>query len=430
MRSEGEHWEDASGMTPPVRLVRDAMPTSRHAAMFFRMVQDLLGRDAYVESADDGKRLVLFRRARSGETDYVPWPLVSFGIGGRLSHIVMLRGPEEGSPPPAQERRPPRVRNLGPGEVMVHDGPDSITVSYGEDGCWFETSRSANPRALAGVVAALEPRTARVVGLAVELLAEYVAGLDPERHGPATVIMPVCLPGALRGVYGQGLRAIRHALFHGRVPDDARWVATDGYDGIALAWGDSRNEVLERWRNEVERLRPVPRRRKESQQPEAPPGAITISAPRADGERPEPAPKNTPAVVVPLEPLPRGEPPFGAWTRLLGRYGATAPAGLRRDVAGFTLVGDKLLETLGPNGLARLDEALAQVPPLPDFPEISRPGIERNSRTTFYRIGDEQDGLPAATIDESVQCAEFDPGLLDADIARRRIVRHRWRDLE
>jgi len=425
MGSEGERWEDASGLTPPVRLVRDAVPTSRHATMLFRMIEQLLGEEGHVESANGGTRLALFRRARSGPADYVPWPLVSLSIGGQLSQVVPLWGSEDWRPPPAQDRDPPRLRNLGPGQLIVHDGPESITVTYGDDGCWFETTRSADPRALAGVVEALEPRTARPV----ELVADFVAGFDPERHGPATVHMPVCLSCALRWVSDRGLRAIRRALFHGRLPDDARWVAVDGYVGVAFAWGDSREDVLESWRQEVERLRPTPPVRKKSQQPEAHPDTIKCAVPRSDGVTPEPAPENTPAVVVSLDPLPRADPPFGAWTRLLGLYGATAPAALRRDVAGFTLVGDEVLERLGPNGLARLDEALAQVPP-PDIRTMS--DVERNSCTTFYRIGDErdEDGLPAASVSGVAQSDEFDPGTLDAETARSRVVRHRWRDLE
>jgi len=426
MGNEEERRDD--GSTLAVRMVRDAVPTSRHAEMLFRMVEDLLGDDAYVESANGGTNLVLFRRARSGENDYVPWPLVSLCIGGRLSQVIMLSDAEGEPPPSAARKRRPRLRHAGPGEVIVHDGPESITVSYGEDGHWFETARSADPRTLAGVVPFLNRGSAQPV----ELLADFAAGLDLERHGPGSVHMPVHLPGALRSVWLRGVRAIRHGLYHDRLPVHACWVAADGYDGIALAWGDTRTEALERWRKDVERLRPTPP--KPTQQPptDPPPDAIRMAAPRADGVVHEPAPENTPAVVVRLDAQATAAPAFGRWTRLLGHYGTTRPAAMRRDTAGFTLVGDKLLDTLGEEELARLDETLAEAPPPADFRSI--PGLEdrpaRNCCTVFYRLVDETTGRAIAPLLETLQSDEFDPQLLDGDRLRWDIVRQRWRDLE
>jgi len=388
-----------------VETVRDAVPTSRHARMLFSMVADRLGDAAYVESFNEETQLALFTRK---ENDYVPWPRLRVDLRGRMSHVKTIVGPAEPPPPKGRKRN---LRNLGPGEVVVHDGPESITVTYGDDGRCVEASESRNP--LPAVASAMSGGA----GGPTERLAEFVAALD---HGPAVVHMPVPLPGILRGVWATGRRAIRHALFHDKVPHDARWVAADGYDGAALAWGATRDEALTRWREEVERLRPAPREKAKPVDP--PPGAFPLKVARADGERPEPAPENTPAAVVRLDPPPAGPCPFGAWTRVLGDYGEVVSAARRGDVAGFTMIGEPLMEKLGKDGLERLDEILAQAPPQRD--QWSR---EYNSVTTFFEVAGDP---PAARPCEGSHGDAFDPDRLRAELVRQWVVRQRWRDLE
>lgn len=141
---------------------------------------------------------------------------------------------------------------------------------------------------------------------------------------------------------------------------------------------------------------------------------------------------HAPAAVVRLEPPLAAAPAFGSWTRLLGHYGTTQPAGLRRDIAGIMLVGDKLIDALGGDGLARLDETLAKEPPPADFRVGT--GFEhrpvRNSCTAFYRLIDETTGRAIDPLVDALQSDKFGPQLLDGDRLRWQVVRQRWRDSE
>jgi hypothetical protein len=400
-----------------VQAVRDAVPTSRHARLLFSMVEDLLGDSGYVESTKGGVERRLY--ARDGQ-DYVPWPVLSLNTEGRIGHVVMIRGPEE---PPAPQGRERRLRNLSAGEIIVHDSAESVTVTYGEDGRWFETASTDEP------LLWVEEGLAAERGGPTERFAAYVAGL---RRKPPTLRMPVPLPGALQGAWVTGRRGIRHALFHGRVPDDAAWVAADGYDGIALGWGATREEALEHWRGEVERLQPRPPAPREPSGP-PPPGGFTVRTARADGETPEPAPGNTPAAVVELRPLPSFKSPCGAWTRLLGDYGECIPALLHQDVAGFTLVGYALAAVLatvpGGGGLADLEGILDEIPALSPDARVA-PHRDYNCVLTIYEILERGTHELAPRACESMRSDGFDPGVLDPRRLLWQVVRQRWRDLE
>ncbi len=231
----------------------------------------------------------------------------------------MVAAPE-GAPlePPPRPGRVPKLRNLGPGEVVIHDGPQSATITYGDDGRWKEVTRGGPKDTLWGVIAALAKKSANPV----ELVAEFIAGLDVAQHGPGRVHLPVRLPGGVQGVWNCGLFALREALFDGRVPGNARWAAADGCVGKAIAWGGSPEEAMAAWRTEVERTRPFP---PEPETPPTPPPeesarttsdpaagtfgvSMTLRGPSSDVAMPEPSVANTPAVLIELGPATRLRP--------------------------------------------------------------------------------------------------------------------------
>jgi len=204
-----QHWEPDEagdpnpGLTDAVRAIRDAVPTSRHAKMLFDMVVELPGPRAVVETAGGKTQYAVFCREAPDSASVVPWPLLRLGVRGRLSTVIPLIGPAE---PPPRPGSPPKLRNLGPGEIVLHDGPHSVTITYGDDGRWMETSRSEDPATLARVLSALARGTARPV----ELLAESVASIDLARHGPGRALCPEPVPSVQRpGTAGSSRSATR-----------------------------------------------------------------------------------------------------------------------------------------------------------------------------------------------------------------------------
>jgi len=437
--AEGEREDPLpSNLTEPVQRIRDALPTSRHAQMLFDMVVARLGDVGVVESAGGKTQFSLYRREDPGSDAIIPWPLLRLGIRGRLSTVVMISAPP-GTPdePPPRPGEAPKLRGLGPGEIVIHDGPHAITVTYGEDGRWMETSRSERRDAHAGVLPVLAKKSAQPT----ELIAEYVAGIDLARHGPGRVLRPCPLPGGLRSAWYRGLHAIRDALFDDRIPPDVRWAVADGFTGTALAWGASREEAIAAWQGEIEREQPKPVIAEAPAKPqpdfvertEQAPGQFLINArlsgPSADVPWPEMIPANTPAAVIPLESCPHEAGDWGAWIRLVGTHGGTVFAVLKRDVDGCTLVGEGLAECLD---LGTLEETLdaadmASVSPItarPDWPAHLPP---LNSHAVTYRLVDEDTRLPSApAIVESTRNHGFITKALDGDRLRWRAVRQRW----
>jgi len=187
---------DPLGLTEPVRVIRETLFTRRHAEMLFDQVTDLLGEEAWIETRNAGTQRSVYRREAPGAQTITPWPVLKLGLGGRLSTVIPLMGPP-GAPaePPPRPGRAPRLRGLGPGEILIHDGSRSVTVTYGEDGRWFETTRSGDLETLAAVVPALAHKSAQPV----ELLADFVAGLDPRKSGPG---LPASLISRCRSLEG------------------------------------------------------------------------------------------------------------------------------------------------------------------------------------------------------------------------------------
>jgi len=434
--TEGRRRDDQRGFRA-VRAIRDAVPTRRHAEMLFDMVVDILGEESWIETANGGAIRTLFRREAAGSLHVVPWPLLSVSRGGRDGPSPLPTGvPGVFEEPPKRPGPAPRLRGLGPGELNVHDGPHRATVTYGGDGRWFETCRSASPEALSGVVPALAARTATPV----ELVADYVASLDPGRHGPGRVFLPVPLPGGARGAWNCGLFAIREALFDGGDPGASGFMAADGWTGRARACGATREAALSAWREEVARVRPFPVKPKPPPEPLPEPSVEhgvteggfyfrgTLRGPSSDVPRVEPEVENSPAAVLPVGGRPGVPAPVGIWTRLVGCYGTVVPVALRWEPEGFTLIGDRLLDGLD---LLELEERLAaadrDAPELPARPAELGPKIPLGStRVRTYRFAAEVTGAP---LDAPAVSTSWSRGFhardLDADRLREAVVRMR-----
>lgn len=428
-----------------VHVIRDAVPTNVHAEMLFGLVTDLLGDAAWIETSDGGTKRVLFRREAPGSDTVVPWPLLSLCTTGRHGIIVPMAGPDGTRfVPPRRPGRAPKLRNLGPGEILIHDGPQSVTLTYDDDGRWMEVTRGGPKETLWGAIDALAQRTANPV----ELLAGFLAEMDVRRHGPGLAYLPVPLPGGAQGVWLGGLFALRQAVFEGRVPEDAKWAVADGYTSTAIAWGATREDAMAAWRVEVERTRPFPAAPQEppvplpkssvetTSDPEA--GtfrfAVTMRGSRGDAAMPVPAPANTPAALIPLAPPPKRPPPVGAWTRLLGRSGATVHGALLRRGAGFLLIGERLAETLGPGDIPGLERDLDLIDievdarPVPVFQRP--PGLPDPPKMTHtlrvYGVEDEADGEPKPTrLVSGRSQAAFHARDLDGDKLAWAVVRQR-----
>ena len=427
-------------LTEAVRLIRSAVPTSRHAQMLFDMVVARLGDRAVVESAGGETQFSIYLREGSGSDAIIPWPLLRLGTRGRLSTVVMVSAPP-GTPdePPPRPGEAPKLRGLGPGEILLFDGPDRVTVTYGKDGRWMETSRSADPDVHADVVPVLSRGSAQ----ATELLAEYMTGIDLARHGPGRVLLPAPMPGGTDSAWRSGLYAMRDALFDDRIPPDARWVVADGFAGTSLAWGATRKEALTAWGIEIEREQPKPdipeqptqKKPDRLERKQEASGAYVISGrlsgPSADVPWPEFIPENTPAVVLPLEPCPHPTIAWAPRVRLLGGHGGTSHALLHRTLDGCTLIGEQLAEILDLDAIEEtLDSADATSPLLPaertDWPK-HLPSL--NSRTVTYEFFDVQTHDPIAPRIGGVrQSHGFVTRELDGDQLQSKALRQHWID--
>jgi hypothetical protein len=420
------------GTSPALLAIRAALHTNRHAHMCFDMVADLLGPAAHVETRNGGEQRRLFRRDPKEPSLLLPWPLVSMSATGRLGTVVNLVGPD--TEPAPRPGRVPRLRGLGPGEIVLHDGPRSITVTYGEDGRWKETTRARDRSVLAGADAAL----ATGEGPPVDRLARFLAQLDVARHGAGRVLLPEPLPAGVAGAWLVGMRALRRALFEGRLGPGPAWIVADGYAGTVLTQAQGHDEALATWRAEVERVRPSP------PPPPAPlfegPDTIqrTVSAsgevgfearltgPRADVEQPEPTPANTPAVLVRLPAPPASPPPWGTWVALLDAFGATVHAARRPDRDGFTLLGEGLVPHVDPSLLDSTLEALRRG--RTQVPAFARPDgmpVLRSELVEFLFLDEDSHEPVTPHIVRSQRGERMESGDLDAGRLRHSVLQQR-----
>ncbi len=413
-----------AGPPESVRAAAAALPSRRHAEMLYDAVVALIGSAGWEETANGGAMRRLFRRDPHHASQIVPWPVLELSIGRRFAVVTdwVPFGVEPIDVPPPPPAKPPKLRGLGAGEIRLVDGPEHIEIVYGDDGAKLETCRSHHRHPLA----ALPSAVAAEGGNPTELLAQFIAGLAPTRHGPGCIQLPVAMPHGAQGVWCCGLGALRRALFEERVGRGARWAVADGMTGTAVASGETREEALSRWRTAVAERLPWPEPQSEPETPpDLPPGTMTIRAPEPDVPLPDAVPANVPAVLVPIEPAPAAPPTFGSWITLLGAYGATFFAACRRKRAGFTLIGREALEVVD---FERLDAEMdcvddAQEEQFLDAIARTPGGAQRwPCRTTTYRVRDDG-GL---VFDSSHEGPEWRADHLDGDAVVRRVVRQRW----
>ncbi|KAF0246851.1 MAG: hypothetical protein FD180_381 [Planctomycetota bacterium] len=409
-----------SDPSPIVLALRDALPTRVHAEMLFEQAADLLGASGWVENWAGGTRRVLFRRDPSG--DVVPWPVVTLRLVG--SEDFEIEGAGEAPPRPERYGRAPNLHGLGPGDIQIHDGKESYSIRYDDDGRYFETSAPHSRDLLAGIPAALARRTAQPL----EILSEVLAGLDPGRHGPARLAVPKPFPCGITDLWNKGLRALRQAVFDGSVPAGTACAVADGLTGDAVAWGASREEALVAWRVRVADVRPWPSRT------EAAPGipgeeAWKEKAPTGlDAPMPKRVPENIPAAILRLETPPAPSIP-GDWKRLLADNGAVVPVLARPDPNGFTLIGDRAAAAIPPGEidgrLARAGAASRRAfPQRHEYPEELPP---KACTVTTYRLVDEATGKPIEPERETeAQSPEFQIAGVNGERLRWGALRLRW----
>lgn len=295
-------------------------------------------------------------------------------------------------------------------------------------------------------------------------MAGFVAGLDPARHGPGRVHLPVVLPQGVENVWRTGLFGIRQAFFEEQVPAPAaaerrspagRWAAADGWTGRAVAFGATREAALAAWRDEVARVRPFPERRPPTPAPEpevadataesnlemevegagfAFGGIFFARALQIDAPAVEPSPGNSPAALVPVPDLPDAPPPLGGWVRTIGARGAVRFAALRRERGGLTLVGDLALEQGVEDLDSRLDaadrawdaERAAHPRPKFELPPGFPPPPPTDTQVRRYGLVHGQTGEPIPPACSSDGRSQgFDARTLDADRLRGEAVRMR-----
>ena len=414
---------EPGGPPDSVRAAGAALRSRRHAAMLFDAVVDLVGDAGWQETANGGAIRRLFRRDPAEPAQIVPWPVLELTFGSRNVIVADWMGLGDAvpvAPPPPQP--PPKLRGLGPGEIRIVDGDEHIEIAFNEAGAKFETCRSQHSHPLAG----LAPALAAAGGNPIELLARFVAALDPGRHGPGRVLLPAAMPHGAAGVWQCGLHALRGVLFSNGANRGGAWAVADGLTGSALGFGASRAEALSCWRGALAGCSPWPEPGVVQEPPdELPEGSMVIRAPSPDVPMPERVPANVPAAVVRLEAMPASPPLFGSWVALLGARGATSFAACRRKRKGFTLIGQGVLgavdldridgemDRVDDEHAARMREVLANTPG----------GVRRwPCRTTIYRLGD---GSRLA-FDASSEGPAWHAGDLDGDVIAHRIVRQRW----
>jgi len=394
--------------------------------MLFDAVVASLGDSAVQETANSGAIRRLFRRDPADRTQIVPWPVLELNVGARFDFVTdwMPVGDAPFDGPAPTRATPPRLRGLGPGEIRLADGAEHIEIVYDDAGAKLETCRSNHPRPLAG----LAPALAETGGNPVELLARFLAALDPSRHGPGRVWMPAAMPKGVGGVWRVGLGALRRALFAESAAAGARWAVADGASGTALGFGATRDAALSQWRAAVAARSPWPEPQPAPElPPDLPPDAMVITGPSSDVAMPAAVNENVPAVLVPLAPAPADTPAFGSWTTLLGAHGDTLFAACRRKRRGFTAIGQHVL---GAVDLAQLPVELDRVDAEHEerLREIAarRPeGLARRPcRTTVYQVH----AAGRLAFDGSSEDSAWHAGGMDGDVIARRVVRQRWVD--
>lgn len=406
-------------------IIRSVFTMDRAVAVFDGAVQHL-GEMAWIDPEGGDVRRRLYVRDPSRPAWLVPVPLLEHawiaGIGQVTFGAFINRGavnpedaPEDWQPGDAPwwpTDLEPDVLPQGPdmrgGSLRIAEGPAYVEIRYddrgvrseatwsaGGDTFWYARGFNTRPWVLDPLARPPTPRPLALAcrpelslqGHTVDELLGWVLELDPAKALPHRVLLPLPAPGGVAGAWSRALGALREAAFEGRIPDEASgWVVVDAFEGRALAIGADFDEAVERWRAEVQRVRPRPPRAvaggdddgpiPEERPPEVVKedkatwvsfGAIRIEAPPLPAiPWPIPLPQHVPAAAVPVSPLPAVPEAYRAAgfhrvVRMFGEHGDVAYGVLREEVDGFLLVGHGMLDVVDPLTVpAEVDAAMAE----------------------------------------------------------------------
>ncbi len=457
-----------SPLAPAVDAMKAHVATSRHAEMLLEILVDLLGDQGVLWTANEGRLRKLFRRDSLDATLVVPWPVAQLSVGGRIGWVSPTIDTRTGEIVPEPEPLPgkvSRLRGLGPAEIDLHDGQAHISLVFGENGAYRETSIDDRvPSRLSEIPVTIASKRAQPV----DLIAACVALFDPGVHGPGRVQIPVPVPGGPEGTWQVGLLAARRALYSGRVPADARHLVADGVSGSAVGFGPTLASATASFEAQVAAAPPAPDRtthtawddyddagnltkRGEMPDPDAPkpwetsesdepwkparqPGTIDITGGpvRFTGPTPDvPLPSITvatvPRAIVPLAAPPPVAPPLGRWERTVGARGAIAHVARLVRPQGFLQVGERVLWRVDPRSLDEaLDEIDARTSEADAALEASlsyREYLRYRSRT--YRWAEARNGRPAGLERAGGNSGpHFDGVALDGDLEAVLVRRH------
>jgi hypothetical protein len=444
------------------------VPTSRHAEILFGLLVDLLGDQGVVSTANDGTLRKLYRRDAVDPRWIVPWPVAQLSMRGRIGLVSAafdVETGEEVAEPKLPAGKASKLRGLTPGQIDLFDGAASISVVYGDDGRFRETSLNDLTQCrLAEIAEAVASKR----GPAAELIASCVAMLDPGRHGPGRVRMPVPMPGGPERVWIAGLLAARRALYAGTVPADARYVVADGVAGSAVASGATLEAATSAFFAAVAKAPPAPSEERHTAwddydddgnllqrgrplRPGEPPpweesaplaksweaedpserAILAFSGemrgPKADDPMPEVTAATVPYAVIPLAGSPTVPPPLGRWERTISAKGATAHVARLVGPEGFLQVGERVLWRADPR---TLDDLLDSVDVLGGVGLAARSAASPFARfvrfrASTYRWADARDGVPAHFEPAGgASGPRFDGADLDGDLEASLVRRH------
>ncbi|MEZ4394216.1 MAG: hypothetical protein R3A48_24350 [Polyangiales bacterium] len=423
------HWGDRVGlvylgglpMRAAYRAMRRSLPTMDHAARVFEAAMRLLGESVWTDPEGGADRRRVHRVDAEDRRWLFPQPSLEHAWGGGtgaskggLFRNTAFPPPVDAPPgwtyddPPFDPGDPrpqvaPRGASMRAGSLAIRQGPARFEIVYDAEGLIEECRTSgsdfytsalydgvrpfaidpqARPPTTPPVSALTDPRLV-AEGVSVETLAQMLADMEPSASR-ARVRLPTPVPGGAVGVWTVALRAIRRAIWDGAVPDDAGWVIADGFEGSAVATGDTPESTWEAFQRALfrERLRPP------SAAPPTPPSpppprsledavssqsaaaandasarvtlllaqsiTVTGTSRGASLAWPAPTPANTPAGRLPLPPLPAVPAAYEAagftrWLRVPVDGGEVRHALLRQEPDGWTLVGDGVLDAVIPS---------------------------------------------------------------------------------
>jgi len=374
-----------------VACIERSLPTTGHAMQLFDAVLARMG-DRFVE--DLGHPIGL-RAIVAGDGDWlVPWPVIELGLGP----------PSPGDPERAAPELGPRGAQRRSARLAIHEGGERLSIQFDDNGLpqivaipvgdWWSYSnhpelparydrdnRPPRKPPMSMVLRDdLDPR-----GVSIDALADMILALDPKRTG-ARVRIKDPVGFGTRGCVLRALPGLRRALFSTAIPESARFLVCDGYEGVAISYGATSSEALDGFAAALFRNKPKrPAHDLNEPDDDGAYGVTIHEGPKVvehdaeDGKRielgrmkigvrfpppslgfPRVTPATIPLVLLPLPQVP--ELPDAAraaglarWARVVDERGDVANVLVRDDERGMTAVGEGVLDCVD---LATLDDAL------------------------------------------------------------------------